>query len=75
MPNGIWTFLQPHETMTMEPTGNTELDKLLQEVKRTILENRSFLETLKQEPFSEVSDTEDEDESVEVAIEEPFEEL
>lgn len=73
MPNGIWTFLQTHETMTMEPAGNTELDKLLQEVKRTILENRSFLETLKQEPFSEVADAEYE--SVEVTVEEPFEEL
>lgn len=37
----------------MEPTENTDLDKLLQEVKRTILDNRIFLDTLKEEPLAE----------------------
>lgn len=45
--------------MVMEPTGNIELDKLLQEVKRTIKENRVFLENLKQEPLSEESGVEE----------------
>ncbi|MDD2581101.1 MAG: hypothetical protein PHR66_03800 [Desulfuromonadaceae bacterium] len=43
----------------MEPTGNIELDKLLQDVKRTIKENRVFLENLKQEPLSEGSEVEE----------------
>lgn len=46
--------------MSIDSTDNAELDKLLQEVKRTIKENRIFLETLKQEPLAEaISGTED----------------
>lgn len=43
----------------MESTENAELDKLLQEVKRTILENRIFLETLKEEPLAEETGVEE----------------
>lgn len=59
--------------MTMEPAGNTEQDRLLQEVKRTILDNRSFLETLKQEPFSDGGGAEEE--PSDAADEGAFEEL
>ncbi|NTV49850.1 MAG: hypothetical protein HGB32_04610 [Geobacteraceae bacterium] len=59
--------------MTIVPTDNEELDKLLLDVKRTILENRLFLENLKQEPISE--GLEAEEQSPENAYEEPFEEL
>ena len=59
--------------MAIEATGNIELDKLLQEVKRTILENRVFLETLKQEPLAE--ETGVEDSLADCARDEQFEEL
>lgn len=59
--------------MVVEPTGNIELDKLLQEVKRTIKENRVFLENLKQEPLSEESEVEEM--AADVINVEAFEEL
>ena len=59
--------------MLMEPSGNIELDKLLQEVKRTIRENAQFLKSLKQESLSDGSDGNVE--TVEGADEESFEEL
>jgi len=57
----------------MESTGNAELDKLLQDVKRTILENRDFLETLKQEPLAEEPGAEGN--LADCVCDEPFEEL
>jgi hypothetical protein len=57
----------------MESTGNAELDKLLQDVKRTILENRDFLETLKQEPLAEEPGAEGN--LTDSVCDEPFEEL
>lgn len=57
----------------MEPSGNIELDKLLQEVKRTIRENAQFLKGLKQESLSEGTDVDIE--NTEGADEEEFEEL
>ncbi len=59
--------------MIIDSTENTELGKLLLDVKRTILENRLFLKNLKQEPFSEESGAEEQ--STEGADNEPFEEL
>lgn len=59
--------------MVMDPAVDMELDKLLQEVKRTIKENRVFLESLKQEPLSEES--EGEEMAADVSNVEAFEEL
>jgi hypothetical protein len=59
--------------MTMALSDNEELDRLLLDVKRTILENRLFLENLKQEPISEGLGVEEQ--SSENTYEEPFEEL
>jgi len=57
----------------MEQSGNIELDKLLQEVKRTIRENAQFLKNLKQETLSDESDADVE--TAEGADEDAFEEL
>jgi len=57
----------------MASTDNEELDKLLLDVKRTILENRLFLDNLRQEPISE--EAEAEEPSTECADDESFEEL
>jgi len=59
--------------MLMEQSGNIELDKLLQEVKRTIRENAQFLKNLKQETLSDESDADVE--TAEGADEDAFEEL
>ncbi|MDD2273717.1 MAG: hypothetical protein PHP95_13950 [Desulfuromonadaceae bacterium] len=59
--------------MAIDSTDNVELDKLLQEVKRTIKENRIFLETLKQEPLAEESGAEDQ--HTDCGRDESFEEL
>lgn len=57
----------------MESSGNIELDKLLQEVKRTIRENAHFLQGLKQESLADKSDADIE--TPEGADEDAFEEL
>lgn len=57
----------------MESSGNIELDKLLQEVKRTIRENAQFLKGLKQESLADESDADVE--VAEGADEDAFEEL
>ena len=65
----------PHleNKMTMETTENSELDKLLQEVQRTIMENSTFLKSLKQESLAEEDEV---DNDVTDAVdEESFEEL
>lgn len=59
--------------MLMESSGNIELDKLLQEVKRTIRENAQFLKSLKQESLSEGTDADIE--TAEGADGDEFEEL
>ena len=57
----------------METTENSELDKLLQEVQRTIMENSTFLKSLKQESLAEEDEV---DNDVTDAVdEESFEEL
>jgi len=50
-----------------------DLEKLLAEVRRTITDNRQFLEKLVDEAVED--DTEDEEETGPVAVEEDFEEL
>lgn len=57
----------------IDSTENVELDKLLFEIKRTILENRTFLENLKLEPFSECLEIEEQ--SLDGADDKLFEEL
>ena len=59
--------------MTIDFTENVELDKLLLDVKRTILENRLFLKNLKDEPFSD--GLESEQQYSDGVLDEPFEEL